>query len=192
MAGSHYTIPEMKAQLEQVRDELIRVVETMPEDRFFEGSETDWSAADYLKHLILAVKPFAKGLGFPPEQLERRFGKPENPSRSYEEFAVAYDTILASGVRAEMMPSILPAGYRVPEDVTDERAYLVATWRDAHERLFTAMDGWDEATLDQYQLPHPAVGNATLREMLYFTMHHNKMHTNDIARRGNLTPSPSP
>ena len=30
--------------------------------------------------------------------------------------------------------------------------------------------------LDKYVLPHPLLGKVTLREMLYFTIHHNEHH----------------
>ncbi len=44
------------------------------------------------------------------------------------------------------------------------------------EDLISACEQWDETALDQYQVPHPVIGNLTVREMLFFTIHHNLRH----------------
>ncbi|MCK6578179.1 MAG: DinB family protein [Anaerolineae bacterium] len=176
-----YSIPEIEERLAQVRDQIVRTVDALSDERLFAGSDQSWSAADYLKHLILAVKPFAKGLALPREQLLQMFERPSAPSRSYEAFAAAYHDLIAAGARAELVPTVMPTGYRMPEGVTDVRAYLLETWQDANARLLKALQGWTEGDLDAYQMPHPAVGMATIREMLYFTLLHNTLHGADIA-----------
>jgi hypothetical protein len=42
---------------------------------------------------------------------------------------------------------------------------------------------WPEAKLDAIQLPHPLLGNLTVREMLFFTLFHQSHHMDVIRRR---------
>lgn len=179
---TRYSIPEITARLRQSSDSISENAATMPEARFFAGTDEDWSAANYLKHLILVVKPFAKGLTMPREVLVRMFGTSAAPSRSYDEVVEQYRAVLATGLGAQNVPGVMPTGYRMPEGVTDERAYLVETWQDAVQRVFTALDSWTEDELDHYQMLHPAIRKATIREMLYFNIYHNEIHRDDIAR----------
>ncbi len=58
------------------------------------------------------------------------------------------------------------------------------TWNESNQRLFDALQNWEEADLDRYQVPHPAIGPITMREMLFFTLHHNSLHWRDIQQAG--------
>ena len=44
------------------------------------------------------------------------------------------------------------------------------------------MKNFTDAELDLYQLPHPALGNLTIRELLSFTIFHIEHHTRTIAK----------
>ncbi|MDX2078537.1 MAG: DinB family protein [bacterium] len=171
-------IDELKAIHQSIRKNLIN----LSDDQLFTGSETDWSPADYLKHLIITNKPFAKGLLTPRDQMEAMFGKSENGSMSYDKLVAIYQKMIDEGLRAEFAPSVTPVNYRMPEGITDVRAYLIETWDDANARVVSALENWSEDDLDVYRLAHPAIGAITVREMLYFTIHHNRLHGNDIAQ----------
>jgi len=41
---------------------------------------------------------------------------------------------------------------------------------------------YNEANLDKYIIPHPLLGKLTLREMLFFTIHHNEHHLDLIKK----------
>ena len=178
------TMPQTKTDLMtkigQIESALSETVNAIPADQFDKGSSEAWSAASYLKHLILSIKPFAKALGLPKEQMHALFGQPDRPSRSYEELVAAYQERLDAGIRAEDFQGVTPVTYRFPEGTEDIKAYLLEVWHDAHNRLTGAMESWSDEDLDRYQLPHPALGLITLREMLFFTLHHNTLHWNDI------------
>lgn len=173
-------------QLDLVRQAVNDAVEGMTAAQFNHSAAPEWSAAGYLKHLILSVKPLAKALSLPQEKLREMFGAAERPSRSYAEIAAAYSERLAQGVRAEDYSKVTPDSYRFPDDVTDEKRHLIDAWDEANTRLLRAVEGWDDAALDGIQMPHPAIGMVTAREMLYFTLHHNSLHWNDIQRVGGL------
>ena len=177
---SPHTKTDLIAQIRQVQSALAQTVEGLSAEQFDRGSVEAWSAASYLKHLILSVKPFAKALTMPKEQMQSMFGKPERTSRNYEELVAFYKQRLAEGVRAEDFNGVTPVAYRLPEGTEDVKAYLMEVWHDAHNRLLQVLDNWNEDELDSYQLPHPALGLITLREMLFFTVHHNTLHWHDI------------
>lgn len=180
--------PQNKGQiieaLQTIRNEVIQLTSDMTETVFFGGTAENWSAADYLKHLILSVKPLAKALKFPPEQIRSMFGAAERPSMAYTEVVERYKARLAEGIRAEDNPGVTPANYRFPPEITNPQAYLIATWDEANQRLITALAHWNETDLDHCLIPHPAIGSITVREMLFFTVYHNGSHAEDIRRAG--------
>ena len=46
-----------------------------------------------------------------------------------------------------------------------------------------AIGKWSEEKLDALQLPHPLLGNLTVREMLLFTLYHQRHHIDVVRRR---------
>ncbi|HVU11259.1 MAG TPA: DinB family protein [Phototrophicaceae bacterium] len=171
---------EIVAQLRQVQQGISQTAQAIPTAQFFQGTAEAWSPCDYLKHLLLAVKPFAKGLNYPPEQIGTLFGVPDHPSRSFAEVGAVYQAQLSRGLRAEDVPNMLPVGYRMPEGVTDVQIYLIESWNDAHVKLYAGLSHWSEADLDSHQFNHAALGLMTVREILFFTIYHNTMHWHDI------------
>jgi hypothetical protein len=180
--------PQSKAeiieQLEQVQRSVAESVAGMSAEQFNAGTDESWSAAGYLKHLILSVKPLAKALGLGGERLARLFGRPERTSKTYEEIVALYEARLADGIRAEDFDRVTPAFYRFPDGVEDKQAYLLDTWNESNQRLFDALQQWGEADLDAYSILHPAIGPVTVREMLYFAVFHNRLHGRDIEQAG--------
>ena len=173
---------EIIDQLRQVQHAIADTVQAIPPAQFDRGTAQAWSPANYLKHLLLAVKPFAKGLSYPPAQTKAMFGLPDHPSRSYAELVAFYQSRLADGIRAEDYPSILPVSYRMPDGIADAdvQTYLVQTWNDAHIKLFDGLTHWSETDLDTHQFQHAALGVITVREVLFFTIYHNTLHWNDL------------
>jgi hypothetical protein len=60
---------------------------------------------------------------------------------------------------------------------------VLASWSAASRDLQTRIASWDEAPLDRYCLPHPALGRLTVREMLFFSLYHNAHHLNLVVSR---------
>ncbi|MFN8529304.1 MAG: DinB family protein [Anaerolineae bacterium] len=185
-----YSKSQLIDQLRQIQQDISATVQAMPLDHFNrEGADGTWSASGYLKHLILSVKPLAKGLKLGSEGVMRLSGTPDHPSRTYPDLVAVYQAGIAAGVRAELSPSVVPVNYRLPEGIeagsAAEQTYLIETWNEANDRLIAALEGWEDAQFDTHQLPHPAIGLLTVREILYFTVHHNTLHGNDIRQTQN-------
>lgn len=175
-----HTTPETLAALRDVGQRISDAIQKAPADRFFRGDKRAWSAADYLKHLLIAVKPVARVMSRPAAEMIARLGSADHTSRSFSELEALYRQGLERGVRAENYPDILPDSYRLPEGVHDEQTHLVEAWADAMQRLLAGVPHWSEEELDRCRIPHMALGEMTAREMLYFTLIHNRLHAADI------------
>lgn len=180
------TKQEISEQLARIQEYVTADIRRMTEAQFCNGSAKSWSAADYLKHLLLSIKPMTKAMGFPAAVLEKQFDRSGRPSRTYAEVVSAYKKRLDEGIRAEDFDRVVPIFYRFPEGTTDEKAYLIDSWNETHQRLVAATEAWSEADLDSLQIPHPAVGMLTLREMLFFTIYHNTLHWHDMQHAAGL------
>jgi uncharacterized damage-inducible protein DinB len=177
-----WTKDEIAAALRIVQTRVSNVIAAADYAAYMDDSAGGWSASGYLAHLVLSVKPTAKVYHLPPDKIAAMFGVAAQPERTYDEIVALYDSRLAGGLRAEMSPPVLPTSYRFPEGVTDVQAHLLQAWNDGNNRLIAGIEAMSDADLDRLVIPHPMGEVLTLREMLFFTIHHNTMHAGDIER----------
>ena len=140
---------------------------------FFTRHGEVWSASDNLDHLIKSHKPIAKALKLPKITLRAMFGKPEKPSMTYEELCQLYRSEIAKGAQAS--GRFLP-DQQSPQNAKSVKNELLNQFSKASTDLVSVAEKWEEHELDDYFLPHPLIGNLTIREMLYFTIYHNLRH----------------
>ena len=140
---------------------------------FFTRQGEVWSASDNVDHLIKSHKPIAKALRLPKFTLQAMFGKPEQPSRSYEEICRIYRNEITKGAQAS--GRYLP-NQDSPANAEEKKKELLAQFSKASADLVSVAEKWTESELDSYLLPHPLIGKLTIREMLYFTIYHNLRH----------------
>jgi hypothetical protein len=146
---------------------------------FFQHIGASWSPADTVRHLIKSTRPVITALKTPKIVLRMMFGTPRRASVSYDELRTRYLTALAEGGQA---------GRFAPPVRTDTN---LAAWREQIMRDFTrvnhdlgsAITRWPDTALDQLQLPHPFAGRFTVREMLFFTLYHQRHHIAVVQRR---------
>jgi hypothetical protein len=151
---------------------------------FFTPLGDAWSPADNVRHLLKTNRPVLRALSTPKALLLIRFGAGVRASRTYSQVRERYFEALASGVTAgRFAPSPLDTS-----DHTDaQRSSLMATLDEVVQNLAAAVTGWGEWPLDRLHLLHPALGNLTVREMLFFTLYHNLHHVENVARRTAMT-----
>ncbi len=138
--------------------------------------EGAWTAGQHLLHLIKSTKPLGKGMGYPRLLLLFKFGRVKHEDRSYEGVIEAYRSALENGGEA--------TGDFVPREVKkEEREALIGRFRDEMAVLTNQVHQWSEKNLDKTVVPHPLIGNLTLREMLYFTIYHMEHHLNTLETR---------
>lgn len=145
----------------------------IPADQFFIRQGEMWSASDNIDHMIKAIKPIIKALKLPKMALQTLFGKPVNLSRTYGEICTIYSDEIAKGAKAS---GIFLPHQETPESPDEKKAESMLHLVMELDKLISAVEKWEENELDEVQLPHPIIGKITVREMLFFTIHHNLRH----------------
>jgi len=135
------------------------------------------------------VRPLAAALRLPRILLALRFGPAFGGSRSFEEIRDVYRAALAGGLQAGRFG---PSPGSVDPATAEHQASLLEGWRAASTALDDAATRWSDRALDRYRLPHPGLGQLTVREMLFFTLYHNAHHARRIRQRAADPPADPP
>lgn len=167
------TKAEIMTALQSSSQQIQSWFSAIPASEYYIRHGEVWSASDNVDHVIKAIKPITLALKLPLIALHARFGKPSHASRTYDEICKVYQAEIAKGAKA--------SGRFLPEEapVGNNEQMKIAQLQNASkvvQELISACEKWDEDTLDHCQLPHPLIGNLTMREMLFFTIHHNLRH----------------
>lgn len=161
--------PQIIAALNEKVDAFNEYIASLNKERFEVSPNEKWSAGQNPDHLIRAIKPLQVAYSLPKFALAILFGKANRPSRTYNELVIKYKSKLAAGGKASKQ--------FIPPAVSYENKDALIEKYDKHkQKLVTKIEKQSEADLDKYILPHPLLGKLTLREMLYFTIHHNMHH----------------
>lgn len=170
---------EMKAELAkslQAITELLQVVSIEDWQRL-QGDK--WTIAQESEHLRLSTQ----GAAFVLSSAGRSRWFPFNgASRSYHTVIKQYQAALAANVNvnnASTRPS--------DESNTLTLAQQTENWQKVVQQVLTTIDTVSEADLDSFTVwKHPLLGPLTVREMIYFTIHHTQHHHNSLSRKQNV------
>lgn len=168
--------PQIISALNEKVDAFNDYVLPLNKEQFESTPNGKWSAGQNLDHLIRAIKPLQLAYRLPKLALLILFGKTNRPSRTYDELVTKYKTKLAAGGKASgpFIPPVI--GFEKKEE-------LIRKYATHKQKLITKIEKQSERDLDSYILPHPLLGKVTLREMLYFTIHHNEHHLELLKNR---------
>lgn len=171
-----YDKPSIAAGLKDATDSFIAHIAGLDEAGFQVQPDGKWSAGQNLDHLVRSIKPLNTAYGLPVFLLRRLFGTANRPSRTYEALVEKYKARLAAGGRAgaAFVPGIV---------MFERKSRLMKTYLKRRNRLIRQMARFSEEELDGLILPHPLLGKLTLREMLFFTIHHNHHHLEILQAR---------
>lgn len=160
---------ELLTLLEKSHREVADLIESTDEKTFHTRQDGKWSIGENLEHLILSHRGIISVLG-KPKAVFAPFGKADRPSGTYAALTDRYRAKLSGGLTAPTKFSPDPAAPK-------SRAELLQNWQMLSQKLAARLpENWTEEDLDTYQLPHPAFGNLTVREMLFFIVFHNGHH----------------
>ena len=172
----HFDKAQIILKLEETTNDTVAWFESQPTEKFSQGPEGSWSAGQHLHHLIKSAKPLAMGLGFPKIALLLKFGFVKAESRDYEGTVKFYQDGLSKGGKA--------TGQYVPRELKpEEKKQMIQRFRQEMQKLNQAISKLSDGKMDKTYLPHPLLGNLTVREMLYFTMYHMEHHLNILKDR---------
>lgn len=155
--------------------EVIEFVDQQNDNGFENGPENKWTTAQQIDHLLRSVKPLNQALRMPKFLIKSQFGAPNREGRSFEGLVKRYKERLAEGGGAR--------GRFIPEKhKMEKKSRLLDEYGEQRDRLVKIIARWKEEDLDRYLLPHPLLGKLTVREMLFFTIHHNRHHLQILNR----------
>ena len=175
------TRDEILQKLDDVHQESAAYWSAFDARTFFAKLGDAWSPAENVRHLVKSTRPVTKALKMPRIVLRVIFGKPKHASVAYDALVERYHGLLEAGGNAgRFAPSS-----REEQDLESRRAEILAQHADAMRALRAAIARWSDSALDRNQLPHPLLGNLTVREMLYFTLYHQLHHIGVVERRRN-------
>ena len=168
--------PHIISSLNEKVDAFNNYILPLNKEQFESAPNGKWSAGQNLDHLIRSIRPLQLAYGLPKFALRILFGKTNRPSRTYDELVIKYKTKIAAGGRA--------SGPFIPPFIGFEKKNeLIKKYASHKQRLIAKIEKQSERELDTYILPHPLLGKVTLREMLYFTIHHNEHHLDLLKNR---------
>lgn len=162
---------EIIKQLSEASKEFSSFCSTIPDEIFFRQPPVKWSVAQNVTHLITSANMTKLAYRLPKFIVRIYTGKPNRPSRTYDELVAKYNLKLAQGGQA--------SGRFVakPVSVKEEKENILHTFDRAMESLKNSIQkNWDDPQLDKYLAPHPLLGKITLRELGYFTIYHTQHH----------------
>ena len=126
-----------------------------------------WSAAEQLENMILCTKPIVKVFGMDKETIRAQFGETNRKGRSIRELLADYQEKLNAGGKA-------PEKFLPTEGVQSaDRTHLLV---ELINELCARIEKFSETELDTLLIPHPLLGNLTLREMLFNAISHVEHH----------------
>ena len=169
------TRPEITTALKARFDEAAAFFAGRPDNTFCTAPPERWTEGQHLDHLIRSAKPLNLALRLPRIALRMKFGTAKAPGETMEALAARYEATLAAGGKA--------SGRFVPPAVArEDKPQLLEALRHEGERLVEVAQAWSEEDLDKYVLPHPLLGDLTVRGMLFFTYHHMGHHLETLSR----------
>src|SRR5688572_13639943 len=137
-----------------------------------------WSIAQNVEHLVISANTTRLAFSLPKFIVKIYSGKPNRPSRSYDELVNKYKRKLQQGGKA--------SGRFIPQKIREakEKSTMLETFKKSMDKLKDTIEKkWEDDQLDQYIAPHPLLGKITLRELCYFTIHHTYHHLEIIKER---------
>jgi hypothetical protein len=178
--GEPRSLSELSGTLHRLVAEGTAFLAPMQDQAFFSPQGTAWPPALHVRHLQMSSAPLVLALKLPHFLLRLRFGSPDGKSRSFSEVREVYLGALEGGAQAG---KYTPDPERSQANSTDRRHEIMNSWTMVTVELTNAMAGWSEADLDRYRLPHPVLGNLTVREILCFTVYHTAHHLRRVRER---------
>ena len=165
--------------LEVAHEEAVEYWARYATPQFFAPMGVSWSAADHVRHLTRSMTPLLPVLRVPRLALRVAFGAPNAPPRTIGQIHTMYTAALDAGGTAGRYAPPPEKGAR--DQVRRDK--IMDTHSETLRGLTQAMERWTEGQLDAYRLPHPLLGRLSVREMMLFTLVHNRHHLSVAERR---------
>lgn len=150
--------------------EFVSYINSLTDEQFVLSANGKWAPGQQLDHVYKCNQPLAFLFANKPV-IESKFGKIDRPTWSNEEVFEKYTTALAAGGKA-------PTRF-IPEEVTvAQKQELAAKTLNDVSSIVKLLNTYTEEELDSLAIPHPLLGNMSIREMMYLMTYHATHHLN--------------
>lgn len=154
---------------------FISYINELTTEEFELSQNQKWSAGQQLKHIDLCVKPILYVVKMDTMSIKQRFGSTNRPGFTYEDIVNQYKIAVKKGGKS-------PEKF-VPEIVLiNEKEIIIESFTQSIQELSIEIENYTELELDTLCIPHPLLGNLTLREMLFNTIDHISHHQESIKK----------
>ncbi len=165
-------------------NQVIAYVDSLSETDFLYSNKGKWTAGQQLNHILLSLAPVVKLLENKQYILER-FGRIDRKIMDYDTLVVHYQAILQKGAKApeRFVPPAI--SYQSKQEQLKELEALLVNAR-------LRWEDYTEADRNSLVIPHPVLGNLTIREMIcfltYHALHHLRYTQENVALGNTLSP----
>ena len=145
--------------------EMIDFVNSLTDEQFTRSYDGKWTAGQQFSHVYLTLLPFPKVLSS-KDFIVQKFGK-------IKRLTWDYDTVIENYFKTSLQA---PQQY-LPEQVSlEEKVTITADIQKVIRSIQDLLDQYTDEELDLLVLPHPLLGNLTIREMFYLMSYHAIHH----------------
>lgn len=173
----HLSNSMIEEQLLLVATQLTGFCGSLSEVDFFYQPDGKWSPAQQIRHLTTATRHSLLAFTLPKFLVRTVGGKPNRPSRTYDELVAKYKLKLEQGGKASKR--------YIPKPVSADigKYTLLNAFHASMKKMSTALNKkWKEHQPDLYTVPHPLLGKITIRELGYFNIYHTLHHLESIRK----------
>ena len=148
---------------------FIDYINELTPDKYSYDNLKRWTAGQQLEHIVLCVKPLVQVFSLDKSIIEQNFGRTDRQNLTYETLLVNYIEKLNDGGKA-------PERFVPLTTSQNQKQVLIETLKKSINDLCLQIESFTERDLDSLMIPHPLLGNLTLREMLYNAIYHVTHH----------------
>ncbi|RVT75390.1 DinB family protein [Flavobacterium sufflavum] len=136
-------------------------------------ADDKWSVEQNTDHLNKVLFRLNSFLEMPKDTIKLNFGLSNRNSITFKSLIKVYEMALKNGVKSTA-PFLPDSSLNISELIKQGKSIL--------STLILNMQNWEETDLDLYNCPHPALGEITVREVLFFTIYHAQHHEKMIKK----------
>ena len=174
--------PDKKEILEDSRESIEMVANFFTKispDKFFSKSD-GWSAAENLVHLHKSLLPVSISLITPKVILRTMFGSATTVNEDLGTLKEQYFNKLQSGQKSGIFS---PQSISEQKKNEEGKKNLLLKWDKTGREYLQRISRWKEDELDTVNLPHPILGNISVRQIICFMVFHNDHHIANVSNK---------
>ncbi len=161
---------ELILQFNSNHQQFLQYILSLNDAQFTAAPANKWTPGQQLEHVYLCLKPLAQVLAS-KEFIQQKFGTINRPATAYDEVIGNYKAALEKGGKAP--ERFVPAAVEL-----NRKADLIKQTNGMLDTISGQLQTYTDTELDSLAIPHPLLGNLSIREMFYLMTYHATHHLN--------------